>query len=384
MVTPDAEGGRPVHDETRVVSAGVPAPGQGDPFLPGPVFAATYHLTGEPSSAPFAAYGRNYNPTWRRFELALAELEGGPAVVFGSGMAAVSAVLGSVLRPGDVVVMPTDGYYAARTLATEYLASIGVEVRLAPTAEVGEGRLLDGARLVCVETPGNPGLDVCDIAAVAAAAHRRGALVAVDNTTATALLQKPLALGADFSVASDTKALSGHSDLLAGHVAVRDPVLAEKLVAWRTRMGSVPGPMEIWLAHRSLPTLGVRLQRMCANGQAIAEFLSRRPEVLRTRYPGLPADPSHAVASRQMEAFGPIVSFELAGRSAAEEFLSACRLVYQATSFGGVHTTAERRARWGGDQVPDGFIRLSAGCEHGEDLLADLAQALDRTGGPRR
>jgi cystathionine gamma-lyase len=364
-----------MHDATRVVRAGLPEPAQGQPFLPGPVFAGPFHLAGDPATSPYS-YGRYHNPTWTHFERALGELEGGEAVVFASGMAATAAVLGSVLRPGDVAVLPADGYYTARQLADGFFARVGVAVRTAPTAGDAQGGCLDGAKLLWLESPSNPGLDVCDIAAVARAAHERGALVVVDNTTATVLGQRPLALGADLSLASDTKALIGHGDVVLGHVAVRDAGLAQQLRGWRTHFGAVPGPMEVWLAHRSLGTLDVRLERMTGNALAVARFLAGRAEVRRVRYPGLPDDPAHPVAARQMSRFGPVVSCELASAGAAEAFLARCRVVLQATSFGGLHTTAERRARWGGDKVPEGFIRLSAGCEHPQDLLSDLAEAL--------
>jgi cystathionine gamma-lyase len=368
-------GGASMHDATRVVHAGLPEPSQGLPFLPGPVFAAAYHLAGDPASSPYT-YGRYHNPSWTLFERALGDLEGGEAVVFASGMAATAAVLGSVLRPGEVAVLPADGYYTARMLAEGFFAQVGVQVRTAPTADNAQAECLDGAKLLWLESPSNPGLDVCDIAALASAARARGALVVVDNTTATVLGQRPLALGADFSLASDTKGLSGHGDLVLGHVAVRDPAWAERLRSWRTQFGAIPGPMEVWLAHRSLGTLDLRLERMTANALAVARFLAGHPEVRRVRYPGLPEDPAHPVAARQMSRFGPVVSFELASAAAAEAFLGACRLVLQATSFGGLHSTAERRARWGGDKVADGFIRLSAGCEHPDDLVSDVAQAL--------
>src|SRR5262249_36814868 len=364
-----------MRDATRVVHAGLPEPSQGEPFLPGPVFAGTFHLAGEPASSPYT-YGRYHNPTWTHFERALGELEGGEAVVFASGMAATAALLGSVLQPGEVAVLPADGYYTARMLAEGYFTRIGVEVRTAPTAGDAQAGCLDGAKLLWLESPSNPGLDVCDIAALVGAAHERGALVVVDNTTATVLGQRPLALGADFSLASDTKALTGHGDVVLGHVAVRDSQWAQHLRRWRTQFGAIPGPMEVWLAHRSLGTLDLRLERMTGNALAVARFLAGRAEVQRVRYPGLPGDPAYPVASRQMSRFGPIVSFELASAEAAEKFLAACRLVLQATSFGGLHTTAERRARWGGDNVPGGFIRLSAGCEHAEDLGGDIAEAL--------
>jgi cystathionine gamma-lyase len=364
-----------MRDASRIIHAGVPAPSQGAPFRPGPVFAAPFHLAGDPSSSPYQ-YGRYHNPTWDLFERALGELEGGEAVVFASGMACVAAVFGLTLRPGDVAVLPSDAYYTARMLANGYFAEMGVKVRMAPTANNAQRDALEGAKLLWLESPSNPGLDVCDIAALAGGARDRGVLVAVDNTTATVLDQRPLALGADFSLASDTKALTGHGDLVLGHVAVRDAEWAKRLRSWRTQMGAIPGPMEVWLAHRSLATLDLRLERMTSNALAIATFLASHPEVPRVRYPGLPTDPAHADAARQMTRFGPVVSFELAGADAAEHFLGRCRLIQQATSFGGLHTTTERRARWGGDKISDGFIRLSAGCEHPDDLLADIEQAL--------
>ena len=364
-----------MRDATRVVRAGLPEPVQGEPFLPGPTFAAPYHAVGDPKAVPYT-YGRDGNPTWTRFEQALGEMEGGQAIVFASGMAATAAVFGTELRPGDVAVLPADGYYTTRIIADGFFARAGVQVRKAPTAGEAQAGALDGARLLWIETPANPGLDVCDIRALSEAARRSGTLVVVDNTTATILGQRPLDLGADVSMASDTKALTGHGDLVLGHLAVRDPDRALRLRAWRTQLGAIPGPMEVWLAHRSLATLDVRLERMCANALAIARLLSGRPEVRGVRYPGLPEDPAHAVAARQMTRYGPVVSFELDSAAAAQSFLSRCRIVIEATSFGGLHTTAERRARWGADPVPEGFIRLSAGCEHPNDLLQDIVEAL--------
>lgn len=361
---------------TRVTRAGLPPSAQGTPFLPGPTFAGTYHAAGDPANSPFT-YGRFHNPTWTQYEQALSELEGGPAVVFASGMASVAAIFGVVLRSGDVLVLPSDSYYTTRLLAGGYFAEMGAHVRMAPTAGNAQQQSLDGAKLLWLESPSNPGLEVCDIAELVAAAHASGVLVAVDNTTPTILGQCPLALGADFSVASDTKALTGHSDLILGHVAVRDHAWGDRLRTWRTQMGAVPGPMEVWLAHRSLATLDVRLERQCRNALTIAQLLRARSDVQSVRYPGLSDDLAHAIAARQMQRFGPVVSFILADRRHAERFLASCRLVYEATSFGSLHTTAERRARWGGDAIPEGFIRLSAGCEDAEDLLADITQALD-------
>jgi cystathionine gamma-lyase len=203
--------------------------------------------------------------------------------------------------------------------------------------------------------------------------------VAVDNTTPTPLGQLPLALGADFSVASDTKAMTGHSDILLGHVAVRDLELRQKIDQWRTLTGGVLGPMEAWLALRSIATLPLRLERSCQNAQRIAEFLAMRTEVQQVLYPGLPSHPGHEIAKKQMQYFGPVLSFILHDKAAAETFMAKSKLLTDATSFGGVTSSAERRARWGGDQIAEGFIRLSAGCEDIRDLLEDIGQALDST-----
>lgn len=365
-----------MHDGTRVVRAGLPEPAPGTPYLPGPTFAATFHSPGDPADSSFT-YGRFDNPTWRAYEQALELLEGGPALLFPSGMSASMAVLSTVLAPGQKLVMPSDCYYTTRLLAAEHFAPLGIEVVMAPTAGDAQAVLLAGARLLWLESPTNPMLDVCDIERLCRVAHGVGALVAVDNTTSTMLGQRPLALGADFSVMSDTKAMSGHADVILGHVACRDPEWATRLRTWRTRTGAIPGPMEVWLAHRALGTLDVRLERQCASALKVATLLESHAAVESVRYPGLPADPSHAVASMQMARFGPVMSFTLRDRAAAERFFAAATLVHEATSFGGIHTSAERRARWGGDNVPEGFVRLSIGVEDVRDLLADITRALD-------
>jgi cystathionine gamma-lyase len=370
-----------MRDATKIIRSTLTAPVAGEPLLQGPIFAAPYHTPGDPSETLYT-YARAHNPTWTSLETAIAEMESGEgyrasALVFASGIAACAAVFGAVLRPGDAVVLPSSAYYTARMLMQEYFTEMGIVLRMAPTAGNAQADLLEGARLLWLESPSNPGMEICDIALLSEAAHRAGALVAVDNTTATPLGQLPLALGADFSVASDTKSLTGHSDVLAGHVAVRDPELRTKLDHWRTITGAALGPMEAWLALRSIATLPLRLERSCENAQRIAEFLTTREEVVSVLYPGLPAHPGHAIASKQMRYFGAVLSFVLRDRSAAETFLANSKLLTEATSFGGVTTTAERRARWGGDAVAEGFIRLSAGCEAVEDLIADIAQALD-------
>ena len=358
-------------DGTRAVRAGLPDPEQGSPFLPGPVFASAFHLSGEPAEGP-VGYARYGHPTWSGLERGLAELEGAEAVLFASGMAACSAVLLTTLSPGDLLVLPSDCYMTVRELAEKHLAPRGVELRSAPTAKLADA--VEGARLVWVESPSNPGLEVCDIALIAERAP--GALIAVDNTLATPLGQRPLELGAHFSVSSDTKYVTGHADLLLGHVAAATPELAQGVREWRRVAGAIPGPFETWLAHRSLGTLELRLERQCANALALADALRKDRRVSDVRYPGLPNDPSHEIAARQMRRFGGVLRFTLEDRAAAERFLASLELVAEATSFGGIHSTAERRGRWGGDDVPDGLIRFSAGCENSEDLVADVLAAL--------
>ncbi|CAG7651424.1 cystathionine gamma-lyase [Actinacidiphila bryophytorum] len=370
-------------DSTRSVHAGRPPATAYEPSLPGPVFVSHYHLPGE-AAGPYL-YGRDDNPTWERLEQAISELEapGDPEVgtaVFASGMAAVAAVLLSQVKAGQTVLLPSDSYQTTRALR-ERLESYGVSVRLAPTAGDAQLAAVEGASLVWLETPSNPGLDVCDIRRLADAAHAAGALVAVDNTLATPLGQRPLSLGADFSVASGTKALSGHGDLLLGYVSTRDPELAASVRYWRKTVGAIPGPMEAWLAHRSIATFALRVERQSANALALATALLKRPEVSDLRHPGLPTDASHEVASRQMRRFGSVVSFTLPDQAHAERFLAALRMTSEATSFGSIQSTAERRARWGGDAVPPGFVRFSVGIEDPQDIVADVLRALDAAAG---
>ncbi|MET9192971.1 cystathionine gamma-lyase [Streptomyces olivaceus] len=368
-------------DGTRAVRAGLPEPVKHEPTLPGPVFAAHFHLPGEPTG-PYT-YGRDENPTWTHLERAIGELEAPgetdvETLVFASGMAAISSVLFSQLGAGDVAVLPEDGYQAL-PLVRAQLEAYGIDVRTAPTGGDAQLDVLDGARLLWIETPSNPGLDVCDVRRLVEAAHTRGALVAVDNTLATPLGQRPLELGADFSVASGTKQLTGHGDVLLGYVAGRDAGAMAAVRRWRKIVGAIPGPMEAWLAHRSIATLQLRVDRQDATALQVAEALRGRREVTGLRYPGLPDDPSHEVAARQMLRYGCVVSFTLPTRARADRFLDALRLVEGATSFGGLRSTAERRGRWGGDAVPEGFVRLSVGAEDPEDLVADLLRALDES-----
>jgi len=376
-----------MRDATRIIRSTLTPVVVGEPIHHGPVFAAPFHTPGDPQENAYT-YARSHNPTWTALEAALAQMESGDgytakALVYGSGLAAVAAVFGAVLRPGDVAVLPSDCYFGARSVIEQQFVPMGIELRLAATAGDAQAALLAGAKLLWLESPSNPKLDVCDIAQLSKLAHEAGALVGVDNTTATPLGQSPLALGADFSMSSDTKMISGHGDLLAGHVAVREGAvdaagvkLYDKLLQGRTVSGAILGPMEAWLVLRSIATMPLRLERGCANALALAKFLSTRPEVSQVMYPGLESHESYALAARQMRSFGPVLSFVLKDKAAANRFLAKAELITDATSFGAVYTTAERRARWGHDDIPEGLVRLSAGCEAIEDLIEDVAQAL--------
>ena len=364
----------------------------GDAISPPLVHASAFHLPGAgPDGAPVAPgadvafqYARWGTPTWAALEAALGVLEDADVAVVPSGMAAIASVLLSHLRPGDRALLPSDGYGATRALAAEHLSPIGVHVDLVPTPALASADLA-GYDLVFVETPSNPGLRAADIADVAARAHangRRGgagALVVVDNTSLTPLGQRPLDLGADVVVASDTKALNGHSDALGGHVASRDADVLARVRGWRTLTGAILGSHEAWLIHRGLETLEVRFARMCASALAVAELAAGHPAVRAVAYPGLPDHPDAEVVARQTAAAGSVVGLEFADAAAAERFLAAARLVVPQTSFGGTHTSAERRARWG-DDVPAGFVRLSVGVEPTAELLADVERALEAAG----
>ncbi len=332
-----------------------------------------YHLPGDPEGV--AGYGRVDNATWESVEHVLTHLEGAPSVLFPSGMAAISAALFACLKAGDTVVMPSDGYYATRSLAEEFLAGLGVKVEMRPTVRFAEGGF-EGVRVAFVETPSNPGLDVIDIAAVSNAVRAAGGLTIVDNTTMTPYGQRPLSLGADIVVASDTKAPGGHSDVLMGHAACWDEVLRARMTDWRRLSGAIPGPVEAWLLHRGLETLEVRFDRMCTSAEVIAARLVAHPKIASVRFPGLPEDPAHVLAVKQMIRFGFLCQVTLVSAEAAERFIEDCALLQPATSFGGVHSSAERRHRWG-DDVEPGSLRLSVGCEPVEELWAAMDQALN-------
>jgi cystathionine gamma-lyase len=345
----------------------------GDPVAPGIFPTSQYHLPGDPTGQQ--QYGRFANPTWSLLEQALTTLESAPALALPSGMAAVAAGLIPHLKAGDRILLPSDGYYTSRVLAQTYLAPLGVEVEFCATADYAS-RDFAGCRLVFVETPSNPGLALCPLADVARRVHAAGGLLVVDNTTMTPFGQRPLELGADIVVSSDTKALNGHSDVVFGHVATADPTLMEAMATWRKIVGVTPGTFEAWMVLRGLQTLELRFARMCDSAEAIAPRLADHPKVRAVVYPGLVSHPDHALARSQMTRFGFLIGVTLADEVAAERFIAETKYLVAATSFGGLHSSAERRARWG-DAVDPGFVRISVGCEPTETLWAEFRRALD-------
>jgi len=357
------------------INAGAPVPKNGNAFRHGPEFASTFHLSGDVDPECYQ-YGRFAQPTWASLETGLAELEGGETIIFPSGMSAASAILTSLVKSGDTILLPSDGYAPVRYYTEKYLVRFGVVLKTIATADI-DNFDFKGIALALLETPSNPMLDTFDIKKAADKLHKQGGLLAIDNTTLTFLGQQPLALGADISMCADTKAVNGHSDVLFGHVSSNNKLLCDKIREWRKFSGNIPGPMETWLVHRSLSTLDVRLERMCSNAMLLASTLSQHPKVKSIRYPGLATDPSFTIAKQQQQCFGFIISFELENKAKADQFLEACELVYVATSFGGVHSTAERRARWGTDNIAEGMIRFSVGCERSVDLISDVNTALD-------
>lgn len=360
-------------DSTRSVKSVASEPIPGQAVSPSPVPASTFHLSSDHSDS-LDTYGRGSNPTWRQVESALAQLEGAPsALAFGSGMAAITSVLRVLAKPGSRLVVPADGYYQVRQYATEYLAEQGVTVVTATSGQMCAAA--EDADVVFAESPANPGLDVVDVYQLAMRCRSRGASLVVDNTTATPFGQQPLSLGADVVVASATKALSGHGDLLAGYVASAHTDLMAEVARERLRSGSILGAFEAWLLVRSLGTAGLRFERQCHNAAALAVALHGHPAVRAVRYPGLPDDPSHRVACAQMKRFGGLIAVELADAAAVHALVERSALLIASTSFGGIHTSVDRRARWG-DDVSDGFARISLGIEDTDDLIADIAQAL--------
>ncbi|HWN60432.1 MAG TPA: PLP-dependent transferase [Streptosporangiaceae bacterium] len=366
--------------ESRLIHAGTERRAS-QPAAPPLVPASIYVSEGTPR--PNRAYGRDGNPSWEALEEALGGLEDAQAVAFASGQAASMALMLALAAGRDRIVLPADGYYGARVLADKLRphGAVPVHVDLQDLAAVTR-ELKAAPSVLWAETPTNPLLRVADLAGLADAAAAADAPMVVDNTTATSLLQRPLDWGAAASLYSLTKAISGHSDVIGGAVVSRDPELIATLKAWRSSGGGIPGPFEAWLALRGLKTLPLRIARQSASALAIARHLAAHPSVRAVHYPGVEAA-TLAVAQRQMpDGFGPLLSFEVdpagAGtpQQAADRVVASARLILPATSFGGVESTWERRARWPSESAPGGLIRLSVGVEPAADLITDIDEAL--------
>lgn len=331
-------------------------------------------------------YSRSGNPTRAALEAHLAVLEGAAhGFAFASGLAAEDALL-RLCAPGDHVLLPGDAYGGTIRLALRVHAPAGLLVDIVDLTDLDAlaAAWRPETRMVWVETPSNPWLRIIDIEAVSALAHERGAIVVVDNTFATPALQQPISLGADVVVHSTTKYLGGHSDVVGGALVVAEADLAERLAYHQNAMGAVAGPFDSWLTLRGIKTLGVRMDRHCANAATVAAFLEGHPAVSMVRFPGLPSHPGHEVARRQMSDFGGMVSFHVAaGEQAAVDMCGRTRVFTLAESLGGVESLVEHPARMthasaAGSplEVPGDLVRLSVGIETVDDLVADLDQAL--------
>ena len=359
--------------ETIAITAGRPAVTP-DSALNPPISLNSTFTSGGP-----IGYGRYGNETWTALEAAIGALEGGQTLSYSSGMAAVSAVF-STLPVGAKVVASNQGYSGVMTLLGNLTAAKKINATLVSIADTDEViAALDGADLLWLESPTNPSLDVADLPALIKAAKSRNITVAVDNTFATALIQKPLLMGADIVMNSVTKYLAGHSDVILGSLSTNNPAHFKALEDARKFNGAIPGPFEAWLALRGIRTFPIRFARASENALELAKRLSEHPLVTRVRYPGLPTDPQHDKAKSFMKGFGAIVSFEYDGNGeATDRVCESSKIVTYATSLGGVESLWERRRRWPIESasVPESLIRLSVGCEDVEDLWADIAAAL--------
>ena len=369
--------------ETLAIHAGGESDRETGALTP-PIHLATTFKHG-PAAERIAGYEyqREGNPTNDRLREAIAALEGGEAALtFASGMAAVTTLL-ETLPSGAVIAIPDDCYAGVRILATEFLHERGIIVHRVDMADLAAVRAAcaNGVALLWVETPSNPLMKLSDIAALATLAHEHGALLVCDNTFASPVLQQPLALGADIVMHSTTKYFGGHSDVLGGALAFKreDEFFAK--VAHRLHItGAVLAPFSAWLTLRGFRSLPARMALHCSNARKIAEFLAAHPQVERVNYPGLASHPGHALAARQMRDFGGMLSVQLSGgREAALAMAGKLRLFTNATSLGGCESLVEHRASTEGPHTttPQNLLRMSVGLEHVDDLIADLAQALE-------
>ncbi len=331
-------------------------------------------------------YSRSGNPTRDSLQECLAALEGGAhGFTFASGLAAEDTLLRAACQPGDHVVIPNDAYGGTYRLFAKVAQRWGLTWSTADVSNVDEIRaaVTDKTKMIWIETPTNPLLNIADLAAIATVARDAGALLVVDNTFASPYLQQPLALGADVIVHSTTKYVGGHSDVVGGALIVNDHELAETLKFHQNAMGAINGPFDAWLTLRGVKTLGVRMDRHCDNAEKLVEFLSRHGKVSKVLYPGLPEHPGHEVAAKQMRRFGGMISFRAADQAEAERICNSTKVFTLAESLGGIESLIEHPGRMthasvagSALEVPGDLIRLSVGIETIDDLIADLAQAI--------
>ena len=375
---------------TRTIHAAQPSEPETGSLVP-PIFQTSTYEQDAPGCHRGFDYSRTNNPTRARLEAVLADLEGVQhAAVFASGLAAEHAILQAYLKPGDEIVIGLDVYGGTYRILNRVFQAQGAVIRQVDVAERAalESALNSRTKLVWLESPTNPRLQVYDISAISAAAHAHRALVVVDNTFATPYFQQPFQLGADIVVHSVTKYLAGHSDLIQGAALAKDVAVFEPIRFLQNATGAVPSPFDCWLTLRGLKTLELRMQRHAENAAAIAKALATHPAVKRVYFPGLPSHPNHDVARRQMSGFGGMVSFELDGTvDDVVEFVSSRRFFALGESLGGVKSLLCHPARMTHASIPpeeraklglsDTLIRLSPGCEHRKDLVADLVDGLE-------
>ena len=359
--------------ESKVVAAGRPAKQPDGALNPPIALNSTFHEGGP------VGYGRYGNETWSALEEAISVLEGGKTLLFSSGMAAISAVF-SLLPEGAVIVAASNGYQGTTTLLKKLHESEKLKVRFVNLANTDEClAAIPGAQMLYLESPLNPLLEVVDLPKIIAAGKSAGCGVVVDNTLATPLLQNPLALGADISIHSVTKYLSGHSDLILGSLSTNDQALYGRLEQSRRYGGAIAGPFEAWIALRGLRTFALRMQRSQENAMELATRLSKDSRISKVRYPGLATDSYHSLAKSFMKGFGAMISFDVnANVEQVDLMCNSSKLITNATSLGGVESIWERRRRWATESatVPENLIRFSVGIENVDDLWADIQQAL--------
>jgi cystathionine beta-lyase/cystathionine gamma-synthase len=355
-----------------------------------PVYLTSTYAQSSPGAHRGYEYSRSHNPTRSALEAALASIESGKhALAFASGMAAIDAVI-KLLNPGDEVISTNDLYGGTYRIFTKIFTQYGIKFHFVPMGDIAavEQHINTKTKLLWVETPTNPLMQVIDIKAMATLAKANKLLLAVDNTFASPYLQRPLEFGADIVMHSATKYLGGHSDVVLGSLVVQDTELADRLAFIQNASGAVPGPMDAFLVLRGIKTLHVRMQRHCENGRLVAEFLENRPDVDRVYWPGFAHHPNHDVAKAQMDDFGGMISFVHKDNSLekAVSIVSALNVFTLAESLGGVESLAGHPASMTHASIPrearektgvtDGLIRLSVGIEDSDDLIADLKQAL--------